>query len=90
MTFTRHFAHWPPGQPRSLELPATTVYDNLADSAARHPDRAAIDFYGSRISYAKLKRQVDALAGYLQQRRGVARGERVLLYAQNSPQYVIA
>jgi fatty-acyl-CoA synthase len=88
--FTRHFAHWPPGQPQTLELPPSTVYDNLADSAARHPDRAAIDYYGSRLSYAELKRQVDALAGYLQQRRGVARGERVVLYAQNSPQFVIA
>jgi fatty-acyl-CoA synthase len=88
--FTRHFAHWPPGQPQTLELPPSTVYDNLADSAARHPDRAAIDYYGRRLSYAQLKREVDALAGYLQQRRGVARGERVILYAQNSPQFVIA
>jgi fatty-acyl-CoA synthase len=88
--FTRHFAHWPPGQPQTLELPPSTVYDNLVDSAARHPDRAAIDYYGSRLSYAELRRQVDALAGYLQQRRGLARGERVILYAQNSPQFVIA
>jgi fatty-acyl-CoA synthase len=90
VTFTRHFAHWPPGQPRSLELPKTSVYENLVESAARHPDRTAIDFYGSRITYAELKRQVDALAGFLQQRWGVARGERVLLYAQNSPQFIIA
>jgi fatty-acyl-CoA synthase len=88
--FTRHFAHWPPGQPRTLELPGTSVYANLVESAARHPARTAIDFYGSRLSYAELKRQVDALAGYLQRRCAVARGDRVLLYAQNSPQYVIA
>jgi len=90
VTFSRHFAHWPPGQPKSLDLPRETVYRNLENSAARHPQRAAIDFYGSRLSYAELKRQVDALAGFLQRRCGVARGERVLLYAQNSPQYVIA
>jgi fatty-acyl-CoA synthase len=88
--FTRHFPHWPPGQPQTLELPPTTVYDNLSDSAARYPERAAIDYYGRRLSYAELKRQVDALAGYLEKRRGVARGERVILYAQNSPQFVIA
>lgn len=90
MKFTRHFAHWPPGQPRTLELPQTSVYANLVESAARHPQRAATDFYGSRITYAELKREVDALAGYLQQRCAVARGDRVLLYAQNSPQFVIA
>jgi fatty-acyl-CoA synthase len=90
VTFTRHFAHWPPGQPHALDLPRTTVYENLVESAAKHPARTAIDFYGSRISYAALKREVDALAGFLQQRYGVARGERVLLYAQNSPQFIIA
>lgn len=88
--FTRHFAHWPPGQPKSLELPRETVYANLAASAARLPERAAIDYYGSRIAYARLKREVDALAGYLQRKLGVARGDRVLLYAQNCPQFVIA
>jgi fatty-acyl-CoA synthase len=87
--FDRHFAHWPPGQPRTLELPRETVYANLAASAARHPGRAAIDYYGRRIAYRDLKREVDALAGFLQQRCGVARGDRVLLYLQNSPQFVI-
>ncbi len=88
--FTRHFPHWPPGQPKTLDLPRETVYSNLAASAAKHPERAAIDYYGRRISYRELKREVDALAGFLQQRCGVARGERVLLYLQNSPQFVIA
>ena len=88
--FTRHFAHWPPGQPKTLELPRETVYRNLERSAVRDPGRAAIDYYGRRLSYAELKRQVDALAGWLQQRCGVSRGDRVLLYLQNSPQFVIA
>jgi fatty-acyl-CoA synthase len=88
--FTRHFPYWPPGQPKTLELPRETVYANLVATASRHPQRAAIDYYGKRISYAQLRREVDALAGYLQQRLGVSRGERVLLYAQNCPQYVVA
>ena len=87
--FDRHFAHWPPGQPRTIELPRETVYDNLSRSAAKHPERAAINYYGARLSYGELKRQVDALAGFLQQRCGVARGDRVLLDLQNSPQFVI-
>ncbi len=88
--FTRHYPHWPPGQPKTLELPKTTVYANLAAVAARDPDHAAIDYYGRRISYRELKCQVDALAGFLQSRWGVAKGDRVLLYLQNSPQFVIA
>jgi fatty-acyl-CoA synthase len=87
--FDRHFAHWPPGQPRTIELPRETVYANLAASAGRYPERAAIDYYGRRMTYRELKHEVDALAGFLQQRCGVQPGERVLLYLQNSPQFVI-
>jgi fatty-acyl-CoA synthase len=88
--FTRHFPHWPPGQPKTIELPRYTVYRNLEANAKQHPERAAIDYYGSRLSYAELKRQVDALAGFLQKRYDVARGERVLLDMQNCPQFIIA
>jgi fatty-acyl-CoA synthase len=88
--FTRHFAHWPPGLPHELELRRASVYENLAERAAEHPERAAIDYYGTRVSYGELKREADALAGFLQQRCGVAKGDRVLLDLQNSPQFVIA
>ena len=88
--FDRHFAHWPPGVPRTLEVPRVSVYANLAARAAEHPAHCAINFYGTGISYGELKREADALAGFLQQRCGVKKGDRVLLYLQNSPQYVIA
>jgi len=88
--FTRHFEHWPPGKPKTLQVPRTTVVHNLEAAAARAPQSVAIDYYGSRMTYAELRREVEALAGHLQQRCGVARGDRVLLYLQNSPQFVIA
>ena len=88
--FSRHFAHWPPGLPHTLEVPRVSVYANLAASAERHPDKTAIDYYETKVSYGELKREADALAGYLQQRCGVRKGDRVLLYLQNSPQFVIA
>jgi fatty-acyl-CoA synthase len=88
--FTRHFPHWPPGQPKTVELPRHTVYRNLEAIAAKDPQRSAVDYYGARLSYAELKRQVDAIAGFLQQRCGVKRGERVLLDMQNSPQFIVA
>jgi fatty-acyl-CoA synthase len=90
VTFTRHFAHWPPGVPHTLDLPRESVYTNLAARAAEHPDRIAVDYYGTHVTYAELKREADALAGFLQQRCGVAKGDRVLLYLQNCPQFIIA
>ena len=71
-------------------MPRHTVYGNLEANAKQHPQRTAIDYYGSRLSYAELKRQVDTLAGFLQRRCGVARGDRVLLYMQNCPQFIVA
>jgi fatty-acyl-CoA synthase len=88
--FDRHLAHWPPGVPKTLEVPRESVYANLAARAAEHPQRSAIDFYGTQVAYSELKREADALAGFLQQRCGIAKGDRVLLYLQNSPQFVIA
>ena len=87
--FDRHFPHWPPGVPKSLSVPRTSIYYNLEVSARRYPDKPAIGYYGGVLSYAALEREAVALAGFLQQRCGVQRGDRVLLYAQNSPQFII-
>ena len=64
--FDRHFAHWPPGLAHTLEVPRTTVYANLAQRAAQQPDKTALDYYGTRVSYGDLQREADALAGFLQ------------------------
>lgn len=88
--FDRHYAVWPKGVPKHLTLPATSLYENLDISARRYPNKPAIIFYGSTLTYAELKDQVDRLAGWLEQRCDVKRTDRVLLYMQNSPQYVIA
>lgn len=87
--FDRHYAVWPAHLPHGLTLPQTSVYTNLDVSARRYPDRAALIYYDTPITYAALDREVCALAGYLQA-QGVGRGDRVLLYMQNAPQYVIA
>ncbi|MFC3609348.1 long-chain-fatty-acid--CoA ligase [Stutzerimonas tarimensis] len=85
-----HQQFWPRGLPATLHAPLTTLPQNLAVSAARYPERAAVIFYDGVLTYAELSRQVLAMAGYLQQRCGVARGDRVLLVSQNCPQFVVA
>ncbi|WP_341911291.1 long-chain-fatty-acid--CoA ligase [Ferrovibrio terrae] len=88
--FDRHYAVWPKGVPKHLTLPVTSLYENLELSARRYPAKPAILYYGTALTYAQLKDHVDRLAGYLEQVCGVRRTDRVLLYMQNSPQYVIA
>lgn len=85
----RHVAFWPDNVPRELSIPPVSVYRNLEASAARHPDKPAIFFYGSSITYRQLWQDVEALRGFLQVRSGAKRGDRVLLFMQNSPQFVI-
>ncbi|HTT38068.1 MAG TPA: long-chain fatty acid--CoA ligase [Burkholderiales bacterium] len=85
----RHHQFWPRGLPKSLTYPKTSLYYNLEVSAARYPDKPALIYYDSAVTFREAKREVDALAGFLQQRCGVQRGDRVLLFMQNSPQFVI-
>ncbi|MCW5620690.1 MAG: long-chain fatty acid--CoA ligase [Burkholderiales bacterium] len=85
----RHYVHWPPGLPRNLPFPHTSVFDNLRVSATRYPDKALALFYDSPLTYGRALREAQALAGYLQQHCGIRRGDRVLLFMQNSPQFII-
>jgi fatty-acyl-CoA synthase len=86
----RHYPFWPKRRPKAFPVPATNVAHNLATSAARYPDHPAIVYYDTPIAYRRLWDEVERLAGYLEHRAGVRRGDRVLLFMQNSPQFVIA
>ncbi|WP_454688387.1 long-chain-fatty-acid--CoA ligase [Achromobacter aloeverae] len=83
-------AYWPKGVSRDLYVPRVTLDDYLYVAARRFPDKPAIIFGGSAISYARLLAQVEALAGYCQRELAIAAGDRVLLQSQNCPQFVIA
>lgn len=85
-----HFQFWPKGLPTDLHWPKTTLSHNLEVSASRFPDKIAIAFDGEEISYGRLLEEVDTLAGYLQQHCSVGKGDRVVVFSQNCPQFVIA
>lgn len=84
------FRSWPRGLPHRIRVPRVTLCHNLSVQADRYPDKPAIVFYGRELSYAELRRQTEALAGYLHRHGGVRPGERVLLMSQNCPQFVVA
>ena len=88
-THQRHLNHWPPGLPHHLTLPQTPLSYNVEVSAARFPNKPFIVYYDTVISFAEFRDEVERIAGYLQQVCGVKTGERVLLYMQNSPQWVL-
>ncbi|MCB1395205.1 MAG: AMP-binding protein [Rhodobacteraceae bacterium] len=83
-----HHAVWPQGVPTDIPAVTHTLDDNLRRAAARHPAKPALVFYGGVTTYAALDHQVSAIAGWLQARCGVVKGERVGLYMQNAPHFV--
>ena len=84
-----HHRIWPQRLPRALAVPQTSLWFNLATAAARYPDKPACLFFGRALGYRELFRQAEALAGWLQA-AGVGAGDRVALYLQNCPQFMVA
>jgi fatty-acyl-CoA synthase len=87
---TRHYPYWPRKRPYELPIPVTNLAHNLAVTAQRYPDHPAIVYYDTPLPFARIAREVEALAGWLEHRAGVTRGDRVILFMQNSPQFAIA
>ena len=69
-----HFRFWPKGVARQLRVPRATLLDYLDTATRRYPDKPAIAYCGTLVTYAQLRGRVDALAAYLQQRMGVTPG----------------
>jgi fatty-acyl-CoA synthase len=86
---TRHFDFWPSYAAHSLTAPETNLYYNAEVSAQRYPNKPFIVFYDSAVSFAEFRDETHRIAGFLQQRCGIVKGDRVLLCMQNSPQFII-
>lgn len=66
-----------------------TMLDEFRAAAVAAADRPFLRYFGTVLSYGEVDRLSDALAVALQD-NGFGHGDRVALYLQNVPQYVIA
>ena len=66
---------------------------NLADLIDRNadlaPDKAALRFAGSELSYAALAQRISETARALKSQLGIVRGDRVAILAANHPDYLV-
>ncbi len=76
------------GQPHDVEIEYQSMLEAVRASATGHPDLAVIKYFDGEIRYGDFDRLTDALAAGLQD-RGITKGDRVALYLQNVPQYII-
>jgi long-chain acyl-CoA synthetase len=65
------------------------LHDFFTDTAARLPNKVALICDGKRVTYSELALRVNALAHALRA-HGVARGDRVALFLDNSVEMVVA
>ena len=84
-------ANWPANAPTEPLYPLgkITLGEILREWAKRQPDKAAVVFYGSTLSYGELDRLSDRYAALLAS-HGVKPGDRVAVMLGNCPQFYIA
>ncbi len=63
--------------------------DFLANSAKRHAEKTALHFGDRTYTYRELYQQAASLADYLHA-NGLKKGDRVIIYLENSPETVIS
>jgi long-chain acyl-CoA synthetase len=78
-----------PGQPACIAVEYKNPVAMFGVTLRRNPDGDAIRYFDGRITFRELDRLTDAFAAGLVE-TGFARGDRVALYLQNVPQFVIA
>src|SRR5437868_2888237 len=71
--------------PQSSNLP---LHEQLRAHARATPDKPAYLWYGEAITYAQIDQASDAFAAHLLS-LGVSKGEPVVLFMNNCPQYVM-
>ncbi|MCK4698375.1 MAG: AMP-binding protein, partial [Dehalococcoidia bacterium] len=77
------------GVPANVEIPERSLPEVFDEVADKYSSRAAVIFYGNKISFGKLREEIDRFATALHE-LGIRKGDKVALYLLNSPQFIIA
>ncbi len=78
-----------PGVPETVEIPTHTLHESLTMAAKRYPESTAIIFFDHKMTYRQLDAAATQFAAALQS-LGVKKGDRVMIFMPNTPQFVIA
>lgn len=66
----------------------SNIVELVEATKQRHPDRVALRMFDRALTYAELLVEVEKAAGGLR-KLGVAKGDRVAIFAENCPEYLI-
>lgn len=82
-------AHYPAGVSADLVASVPTMLEAWTRTVAARPDAHAVHYLGRTLTFAEIDSASDALAVAFAD-GGVGRGDRVALYLQNDPQWLIS
>ena len=83
------FDHYDAFVPHTASVWNKPLYAMLDEAAEKYPNRYALIFQNTRITYKKLRERAELFAGALR-RMGVRSGQRVAIMLPNLPQTMIA
>jgi len=72
-----------------MPLAQPSIFKAFAATAAKHPDKTAVSFLGTRFSYRDLVRLAENFAAALAS-QGMKKGDRIVMYIPNSIQFVVS
>lgn len=80
---------YPSGSPSDIEVEHDTALAMFESAVRRLPDSPLLEYFDATLSLREVDELTDALAAGLQG-RGFTRGDRLAVYLQNIPQFVLA
>ena len=80
--------NYPEWVPHDIELRNETAIGDYVASAHQKPDAPAVHYFDESISYGDIDSFSNSFAAALND-LGVAKGDRVILFLQNIPQFLI-
>jgi long-chain acyl-CoA synthetase len=81
--------HYDYNVPTTLRYPRLAIPELLGIPSSAYPDKAALNFYGTQMTFWELRQQILRMANGLG-KLGVQKGDRVGIHLPNCPQYMIA
>jgi len=81
--------HYDYNVPTTIRYPRLPIHELLQIPANAYPDKAALNFFGTEMTFWELRQQVLRMANALGA-LGIKKGDRVGIHLPNCPQYPIA
>ncbi len=81
--------HYDYNVPTTIRYPRLAIPELLGIPSSAYPDKAALSFYGTEMTFWELRQQILRMANALG-KLGVQKGDRVGIHLPNCPQYMIA